>query len=345
MSQKIDLQQVRRAAFGRWPDILAALGIPAEALAKKRNQPCPACGGVDRFQFIDKGQGRFVCRALDGQGGDGFTLVMHWMNGDFKTALQAVAGVLGLAEGIGRPLPTPAPPAPAKSTPPRDDSAKLARLWNEGRPISHDDPVGLYLRRRGLVLGTFPEELRHHPTLPYWAEVDGQPHHLGTFPAMLAAVISPADKLVGLHRTYLTPDGSKARPIHPTTGEILDCKKLLTAYDGATKGAAIRLYPPRNGELAVCEGIETGLAVWLGSGLPCWPCVSAGGLERVRLPKSVNDVFIMADHDTSGTGQRAAHVLAKRLAAEARRPRVLIPDTTGNDWLDVYQSRELEAAA
>ncbi|BAK75341.1 putative phage DNA primase [Pseudogulbenkiania sp. NH8B] len=335
---------MRRATFRRWPDLLAALGIPAEVLSKKSNQPCPACGGTDRFQFIDKGQGRFVCRALEGQGGDGFTLAMHWLNADFKTALQAVAGVLGMAEGIGQPLPPPAAPAPAKTAAPRDDSTKLRLLWGQAQPIQHGDPVDRYLTGRGLVLGSYPDALRHHPALPYWCEVDGQTVRLGTYPVMLAAVTSPACELVGLHRTYLTPEGQKARPIHPGTGETLDAKKLLTAFDGAMNSAAIQLYPPRNGELAVCEGIETGLAVWLGSGLPVWPCVSAWGLEHAQLPESVSDTHIMGDHDVSGTGQRAAQRLAQRLAEEGRRVRVHIPTTPGTDWLDVYQSREQEAA-
>lgn len=339
---RIDLQAVRRAAFGRWPDILTALGIPAEVLTKKRNQPCPACGGTDRFQFIDKGQGRFVCRALEGQGGDGFTLAMHWLNADFPTALRAVAGVLGMECGTTTPARTA--PAPVTAPAQRDDSAKLRRLWGQAQPIQHGDPVDRYLAGRGLVLGSYPEALRHHPALPYWCEVDGQTVRFGTFPVMLAAVTSPAGELVGVHRTYLTPDGRKSTIVHPATGEALDVKKLLTAFDGATKGAAIRLYPPRNGELALCEGIETGLAVRLGSGLPVWPCVSAGGLERVVLPEDVTDVFIMADRDANGTGQKSAERLARRLLSEARRIRIHTPTTPGTDWLDVYQAREQEAA-
>lgn len=344
MKPKFNTDAIRRAAFGRWPDILAALGIPAEVLAKKRNQPCPACSGTDRFQWIDKGSGRFVCRGLGSQGGDGFALMMHWLHCDFPTALRAVAGVLGMAEGTGQPLPTPALPAPAKITPARDDSAKLTAMWQSALPITLGDAVDRYLQGRGLMLGAHPAALRHHPALPYWAEVDDKPTLLITTPAMLAIVTSPAGALVGVHRTYLTPDGRKAAIRHPATGKALDVKKLLTAYDGATKGAAIRLYPPRNGELAVCEGIETGLAVWLGSGLPVWPCVSAGGLERLVLPETVTDVHIMADHDISGTGQRVAQRLAQRLVNEGRRPRLHLPSAPG-DWLDVYQSHKQEATA
>ncbi|RAS17574.1 primase-helicase-like zinc-binding protein [Microvirgula sp. AG722] len=94
---RLGVDTVRAAASGRWPSILADLGIAAAVLGKRGNQPCPACGGRDRFQFIDKDAGRFVCRALDRQGGDGFALVEHWLDCGFADALRAVAGVLGLA--------------------------------------------------------------------------------------------------------------------------------------------------------------------------------------------------------------------------------------------------------
>ena len=347
MAKRLDLQEVRRQAFGRWPDILQALGMSADVLAKKRNQPCPACGGDDRFQFIDRGAGRFVCRALDTQGGDGFTLVMHWLGCDFRAALQAVAGALGLSNGS---ILTPAParaenPAKAVSVDPARQRDKLAAIWNAARAVSADDPASRYLAGRGLDLALYPDALRHHHALMYWIEVDGKPHQLGSYPALLAAITSPAGDLAGLHRIYLTADGHKAAPIHPTTSEALPTKKLATIGEGAMQGAAIRLYAPEAGVLALAEGIETALAVRLGSGLPCWAAVSAWGMQNIVLPESVTDVYIMADNDTSGTGQRAAHALARRLLTEERQVRVVIPDRPGADWLDTLNERQQMGAA
>ncbi|MDN0085425.1 toprim domain-containing protein [Crenobacter sp. SG2305] len=335
---RIDLSAVRREAFGRWPDILAVLGLPAAALTKK-NKPCPCCGGTDRFSFIDQGTGRFVCRSLDGLGGDGFALAMHWLNADFPTALRAVAGALGMAAGVAYQR-TPAPaalPAPAK----RDNSATIAKLWSEAHPLKAGDPATRYLANRGLVLDTMQAALRCHPALGYWH--DGR--RLGTFPALLAKVTSPTGEVVALHRIYLTPDGRKAHPADPATGELLDAKKLLTAREGAMRGAAIRLYEPDGGTLALAEGIETALAVRLGSSLPCWATVSAWGLANAVLPESVADVHIMADNDVSGTGQQAAKKLAKRLLDEARRVRLHIPTTPDTDWLDALNERQQQEAA
>ena len=345
-SRPLDAETVRRAAFGRWPDILLALGVSADALARKRNQPCPACGGVDRFQFIDKGQGRFVCRSLDSLGGDGFTLAMHFLGCDFKTALQAVAGALGLSDDstlITAPARHAHPPQPVAIDPERQ-RVKLATIWNAARAISTDDPAGRYLAGRGLDLTVTPAALRCHPCLPYWAQANGKPVHITSYPALIAAVTSPKGVLVGLHRIYLDAAGRKARPIHPDTGEAMPVKKLSTLAEGSMLGAAIHLYEPENGVLALAEGIETALAVRLGTGLPCWAAVSAWGLEHVALPEDVREVYVMGDNDTSGTGQRAAEALGRRLLAEERQVRVVIPDRGGADWLDILNERKQEVA-
>lgn len=340
---RLDADTVRAAASGRWPSILADLGIAAAVLGKRGNQPCPACGGRDRFQFIDKDAGRFVCRALDRQGGDGFALVKHWLDCDFRTALAAVADVLGLSGDAApfMPLPTrqrAATPAPRAN---RDHSDQLAALWDAADPVTAADPAGRYLHRRGLgpVLDACPEALRCHPALPYWhSDAAGRPVEQGQFPALLARLQAPGGALAGLHRIYLRASGDKLDLRHD--GERLPAKKLATASEGASKGAAVRLYPIEAGRLALAEGIETALAVAQGSGLPAWACVSAGGLARVILPPEATDVWVFADHDASGTGQRMAERLARRLRGESRRVRVLLPERPGVDWLDVWSEQQ-----
>ncbi|WP_455252207.1 primase-helicase zinc-binding domain-containing protein, partial [Neisseria sp.] len=54
-------KEIRAAAQYRWPEIHAALGIDPRYL-KNKHQPCPACGGKDRFRYDDKdGNGTFIC--------------------------------------------------------------------------------------------------------------------------------------------------------------------------------------------------------------------------------------------------------------------------------------------
>lgn len=90
--------EVKAAAQGLWPGIAIAAGIPPEAL-NGRNQPCPGCGGRDRFRFIDKKQdGFFVCGGGgDRTTGDGFRLLEHVHGWSASESLHFVADYLGLA--------------------------------------------------------------------------------------------------------------------------------------------------------------------------------------------------------------------------------------------------------
>lgn len=336
---RLSLVELRLRTAGRWPEILAALGLPADSLTRQ-NKPCPACGGTDRFSFTDQqGSGSFVCRALDRQGGDGFELVKHWLGGDLRAALAAVTDAL---DSGASPPPARAPGAaaqaerPAKPKP--DGGEVLRRLWNAAAPLRPDDPATLYLAGRGLHPPSPLPALRCHPDLPYWHTVHGHPCRLGSSPALLAAVQGEDGITVALHRTYLTADGRKAVYLDPDSGAQLAVKKLKTRGERVMSGAAVRLFSPADGRLGVTEGIETGLAVHQATGLAVWACVSASGLAAVWLPPEVREVFITADNDESSAGQRAADTLAARLRREGRRVEVLFPSRPGQDWLDVLNA-------
>lgn len=219
----------------------------------------------------------------------------------------------------------------------RERKAKQSRQWQvnltrnrqllgNAKTISPGDPVAQYLASRGLPVPIAPHSLHFAPTLPYYD--DGE--CLGNFPVMLAGVTGPDNHLVSVHRTYLTPDGEKADV--PTV-------KKLTPASGSMAGAAIRIgHPdvrPDGVALAVAEGIETALAFTALHGVACWAAVSANGLQSFIPPSSVNILFIAADNDESGTGQRAAQTLATRMAAAGIVARVCMPPDVGTDWADV----------
>lgn len=155
---------IRATARGQWRQIHAALGIPPEALTD-RHQPCPCCGGRDRFRCDDKdGSGSFICSHFANGGGDGFHLVEHYLDCDFPTALCAVAGVLGMGEG--EYTAPPRKPLECPSAPCKDQSGRIARLWTESAPIAPHDPVSGYLRGRGIALPPRPAVLGHQRHRP-----------------------------------------------------------------------------------------------------------------------------------------------------------------------------------
>lgn len=204
---------------------------------------------------------------------------------------------------------------------------RIRSLWNGAHKLTPGDPVTLYLRRRVLAgLWPPPSCLRYAPALPYWH--DGQ--MLGEHPAMLAAFRGAKGEVVGVHQTYLTRDGRKA--------SVPTVKKMSPAA-GLLMGGCIPLADPVDQLLGVAEGIETALCAGIASGIPVVAAYSAGCLAGYQWPKLVKRLVIFADHDENGTGQVAARKLEGRARAAGVLVSVLIPQTRGDDWADVYARR------
>ena len=88
--------------------------------------------------------------------------------------------------------------------------------------------------------------------------------------------------------------------------------------------------------LALCEGIETGLAIMTAKpGLCVWACLSDGGLERAVLPPAARRILILADNDKSGTGLRAAERTKARSHRDGRTAVIAMPPRTGDDFNDL----------
>jgi len=85
--------------------------------------------------------------------------------------------------------------------------------------------------------------------------------------------------------------------------------------------------------------IETALAVVSACGMSAWAALSAGGIRALILPGEATHILIAADHDLSGTGERAAHDAAARWLAEGRRVRISMPPEPDTDFADVLAGR------
>ena len=362
----ISADTVRHQARSQWHSILPAIGIPAQAL-RNQHQPCPCCGGRDRFRFDDKeGRGTFICSHYGNGGGDGFDLVMHWLQCDFQAALRAVAQVLGMADlnpsggnqselrNEIRPHANAAPMPPERV---KDHLAALVSIWGKTQSVRDSDPAAAYLQHRGLdwaaISGICADALRFHPALQYWAApvASGRPQCVGEYPAMVGNITDNSGQMQGLHCTYLqTSADSAGKPtvgklaLAGADGQALPAKKMRSRFSGSLKGGAIRLFSPENGTLAVCEGIETALAVRQCSGLPVWACLSANGLQSLVLPESVQELFIYCDNDSHGQGHRAGQALALRAQQAGITCRLWLPEQSGFDALDVLNHSQGAAA-
>ena len=126
-------------AAGRWPELLQSLaGLTAEQLTDQ-HQPCPACGGTDRYRWDrDDGPGGCYCNQCGGkdrQGGamSGLDLLMRCTDWDMKQALRRVEQQLGLPSDAAPPRVKPArKPHRIPDTPPADAAAPEL-----GRAVAH----------------------------------------------------------------------------------------------------------------------------------------------------------------------------------------------------------------
>lgn len=210
------VQRIQEAASGRWLDILIDAGL-LEVMLLRLNRPCPLCGGRDRFSFYrNKPDGHWFCRGCGY--GDGLSLLQKWRSERFTDTLVYLERVLGLPEYKRQDTgPDSVQTAEAAAKKRRQD--RIEAVWKEAQALSKvppSDPVRLYLASRGLYCGSICE-LRSHPLLDYWEELDDGDRTHKRWPAMLALVTDDEGRIVTLHRTYLTPEGIKA-PVAASSG-------------------------------------------------------------------------------------------------------------------------------
>lgn len=228
----------------------------------------------------------------------------------------------------------------------------ILRVWNESLPFTSrvTGPLRRYFQNRGLIFNEHEVErsdsLRFCPSLAYFEEVEEvnekgeksvRTKETGNFPAIVCALRDAQGELVTLQRTYLSPDGEKAKVKEP--------KKMMSIPQGLDiKGCAVRLGNPSQGILGVAEGLETALAAYRVSKIPVWATVNAEFLKGFSPPEGVHTILVWADKDRSLTGEKAAYSLKTRLEELGLTVYILLPKSPipegakGIDWNDVLMN-------
>lgn len=312
-------EDIREVMVGRWRSVLPAFGIDARRLSGKHG-PCPMCGGTDRWRWDNRdGRGTWICSQCGA--GDGFDLVARLKGLDVREDFAAVAKL------VRRQLGDSPPPADNDARHELSDDKRrelLRALWRASRKIEAGDEVDRYLTARwlGRDAGDYPAALRCCRR----CEVSGL-SGVQALPAMVALVTAPDGSPATLHRTYLG-DGAKAAIPSP--------KRVMPGR--IPPGSAVRLADPRDGFVAIAEGIETALAATAMWRVPAWAALSTVQLEAWRPPEGVKRVAVLADNDGNFAGHKAAYALAHRLAMlpDGIEVDVWVPPTDGADWADEW---------
>lgn len=358
MDYQLDKTAIKASARGRWFDIYYALAsqhnaVWYKAMVKHGNNyassPCPICGGEDRFGFMKDGEltGGANCRSC-GAYPDGFELLQKINNATFYQVLKQVNDyVTNGSSHYPKYTPPTLPKQKDQETEIAKRKANIKKLLNEcsSTPLI---PHETYLTSRGLTSPVNNPSILYHKGINYshYGKVLTKDNKGITYPAIIAR-ISNSSGWLGLHKTYLTKEGSKAtnKLEHDIKQQGLNpkdfnCRQFYT-NDHKLHGGAVRL--GKAGKvLAICEGIETALAIQKLSGgfSAIAAALTCNNLKNIEIPEPVEKIVIFADKDRNHAGEQAAYALFER-ERHVRECEILLPDMPipdqykGIDWLDV----------
>lgn len=316
MLNHINFDELKHQANGRWYDILTRLGVNESFLTGKHT-PCVVCGGKDRFRWDNRnGDGGFFCNQCTPQSGNGFNLVMKFLNISFPEALEKVQSIVGISKRID--IPVKLELSGIKSN--------LNKLWLSSDPLCSSDFVSLYLHKRGLVLT--PLNVRYNKAC---YESDSKTK----MPAMVARIQNNQGMPVGVHRVFID-NNIKAKIASP--------EQMMPATE-SLKGSAIRLFSSQNkllrpDILGVAEGIETAIACTQLYSIATWACINAPLMHSWLPPASIKKVVVFADNDANYVGQEAAYRLGRILHSRRLIVQVIVPVDTGTDFNDILLNRK-----
>lgn len=300
------VSQTVRTATGHWPVILPALGIALQPNGKP--QPCPTCGGKDRFRFDNQdGRGTWFCNQCGA--GDGLNLVEKALSLSAKAAAEQVAAVMGENTNA-------LPPAAETGHSTKDKAESQCKAARQAQALvaaAQRQTGNAYLSAKG-----WPEA----ETLT----LQSQPLRVG------GITFHPGDLLL---------------PLHNAGGEVVNVQLINAHGDkrmlagGQMKAACHTLSGPDNAVIWLTEGYATGFTVHCLTGETVCVALSANNLaavaEQLRSHYPDARLLLAADNDRSGTGQtRAAEAATLTGAIPA------LPPTEG-DWNDVYCQQGAEA--
>jgi hypothetical protein len=245
-----------------------------------------------------------------GESGDALDLVRAVLGVGIGRALIWSRGWLGIERGAAE-----LPPRPALG-PKSPDPDRWCHSWRSACPIA-GTLAATYFRARGLdyddpkggVLRFAERRARKSPA-------GVLEHH----PALLCALSDVrTGEQCGIINIYIQQDGRdrlRDQKGKTVTSRARGAAVMLSDFDEPTAG------------LVLCEGVETGIAIYQSELRPIWACGGTGTLATFPVLGGIEALTIAADTDEPG--QHAARALAMRWR-QAGREVFIVPPPAG-DW-------------
>jgi hypothetical protein len=209
-------------------------------------------------------------------------------------------------------LRTPQTPSPTRGVGNPDD---IAEIWNATVPAERT-PVSEYLRARGIT-AEIPPTVRYHQGLLH--SNSGR-----VWPAMVCAVSNGFEThMAGIHRTYLTSNGSWKAPVTPNKMRL-----------GSVSGGTVRCAPAED-RLIICEGVEEALFLQQELGIPAWATLGVHNLPSISLPPLPLASEVCIDVEPETVAEEAAQRATERFRYEGRRIRHLRAPEGAKDFNDL----------
>lgn len=313
---KTFVSDVVTAAGGRWPKLLAELGIDTPRRGK--HGPCPVCcDGKDRFRLDDKdGRGTWICSRCGA--GDGLDLVCKVMGKTPKEAVGLIAPLMGMAAGGLDPAE-------------RERIRQQQRAKAEQERKRNEQQRLKAACRAAAIIRDFEQGKTPYLTNKGFAD------HLS---AVNRAPISVGGE------NY--PAGSAVIPLTNEAGELVNVQ--LISHDGSKRylaggQKAEAFHRIAGGELiAIVEGYATGLSVHLATGATVYCAMDCGNLAVVaqiaRRQHPEAQVLLCGDNDAHSKGNPGKAKAEQ--AASTVGGLVALPPVAG-DWNDYHQTHGLNA--
>ena len=304
-------------------EALVSLGVD-ETVFNGRHQPCPVCGGKDRFRWDEKYPTPAICNQCGKKGWVKFASdVCDISYRDLAFRLKDIYGEI---------MNTTVTKIDNNSSTERA-RRRVHKILDDPKPIA-GTIAEEYLHSRNLSIDLMGEDYFYKPLLEYWDTSNpSNPVSKGHVPALVGKIRDCNGEVVGVQVTYLAAGQNGIR------------KKRKTITFAPYRGGGIWITPKKSESIIVSEGLETCLAyeILAKSGSTLVAALDEGGLCDFKPPEWVKSIEILGDPDESFVGQAAAYILAKQLS-HISEVRVRIPNIIedrsayGIDYCDLLKA-------